>query len=126
MLEDQEGAINCKFGVIFAKEGQTSDVQMLANNDTSPEFEQFLTLLGTRIQLSEWGNYKGGLDTASESVKKLQQKTCFFLQQIPPAARVSTQHSPSTKSCTTCRHYYPTAATIYNKSNASGTLEMIL
>jgi hypothetical protein len=31
ILEDQEGGINCKFGVVYARAGQLSDVQMLAN-----------------------------------------------------------------------------------------------
>ncbi len=31
ILEDQEGGINCKFGVVYARAGQSSDVQMLAN-----------------------------------------------------------------------------------------------
>jgi hypothetical protein len=31
VLEDQEGCVNCKFGVIFALGNQTSDAQMLSN-----------------------------------------------------------------------------------------------
>ena len=31
VLEDQEGCINCKFGVVFALCDQTTDAQMLSN-----------------------------------------------------------------------------------------------
>lgn len=31
ILEDQEGGVNCKFGVIYALNFQTSDTQMLSN-----------------------------------------------------------------------------------------------
>lgn len=31
LLEEQEGSVNFKFGVLYAKPGQQSDDQMLAN-----------------------------------------------------------------------------------------------
>ena len=31
LLEEQEGSVNFKFGVIYAKEGQTTDDEMLSN-----------------------------------------------------------------------------------------------
>lgn len=31
LLEEQEGSVNFKFGVIYAKKGQTTDDEMLSN-----------------------------------------------------------------------------------------------
>jgi hypothetical protein len=33
VLEEQEGAVNFKFGVLYAQPGQTSDDQMLGNGE---------------------------------------------------------------------------------------------
>ncbi|KAA3680539.1 uncharacterized protein DEA37_0009883 [Paragonimus westermani] len=65
-LEEQEGSVNFKFGVIYCREGQTSDEQMYNNEHGSPEFDQFISLLGDRIRLKSWDHFKGGLDTKSE------------------------------------------------------------
>lgn len=41
----------------------------------SAEFEQFLDLLGDRIELEGWENFKGGLDTKSTHVGLLKNFT---------------------------------------------------
>ncbi|CAL8071143.1 unnamed protein product [Calicophoron daubneyi] len=64
-LEEQEGSVNFKFGVLYCKEGQTSDEQMYNNEHGSEEFSQFIELLGDRICLKSWDRFKGGLDTKS-------------------------------------------------------------
>lgn len=33
LLEEQEGSVNFKFGVVYAKEGQTTDDEMLSNGE---------------------------------------------------------------------------------------------
>ncbi|VDK51676.1 unnamed protein product, partial [Anisakis simplex] len=93
ILEDQEGGVNCKFGVVYSLGNQVSDTQMLSNAanfhsfDFHPpyhtmiydfisfctliaehgdeSFAQFVKLLGQRIELQDWGSYRGGLDTTS-------------------------------------------------------------
>lgn len=84
VLEDQEGCVNCKFGVIFALDNQISDAEMLSNGAQmrsegigdegaliaehgNDDFDRFLKLLGQRIELHGWGSYRGGLDTTSAS-----------------------------------------------------------
>ncbi|VDK62586.1 unnamed protein product [Gongylonema pulchrum] len=63
VLEDQEGGVNCKFGVIYALKTQHSDMQMFSNEHGDENFERFIKLLGQRIELQNWGSYRGGLDT---------------------------------------------------------------
>lgn len=57
---------NYKFGVLYAREGQTREEDMFANRESSVEFEEFLALLGERIALRGWSEYRGGLDVKAD------------------------------------------------------------
>ncbi|XP_041097071.1 rap1 GTPase-activating protein 2-like isoform X5 [Polyodon spathula] len=62
-----------KFGVVYQKSGQISEEELFGNNEESPAFEEFLNLLGDKIQLQEFKGFRGGLDvthgqTGAESV----------------------------------------------------------
>ncbi|ESP05020.1 hypothetical protein LOTGIDRAFT_109410, partial [Lottia gigantea] len=67
VLEEQEGSVNFKFGVIYAKEGQTSDDDFYSNETAPEEFDNFLCLLGDRVKLKGWDKFKGGLDIKSNT-----------------------------------------------------------
>ncbi|XP_031357939.1 GTPase-activating Rap/Ran-GAP domain-like protein 3 isoform X2 [Photinus pyralis] len=62
LLEEQEGSVNFKFGVIYMKQGQTTDDEILSNESGSQRFEEFLSLLGDTVRLKGWDKYRGGLD----------------------------------------------------------------
>lgn len=53
---------NFKFGVLYQKYGQTTEEELFSNNTTTPAFDEFLSLLGQRIQLKDHKGYRGGLD----------------------------------------------------------------
>ncbi len=53
-----------KVGVMYVRENQCSEETILANNDHSPQFEEFLTIIGEKVRL------KGGLPCA----KAIQSK----------------------------------------------------
>ncbi|XP_022903403.1 uncharacterized protein [Onthophagus taurus] len=55
-----------KVGVIYVKEGQYSEEEILDNNDNSLLFEEFLQILGERVRLKGFDKYKGGLDTVHD------------------------------------------------------------
>ncbi|VDN56741.1 unnamed protein product [Dracunculus medinensis] len=82
ILEDQEGGVNCKFGVIYALNFQTSDTQMLSNEHGDEDFEQFLKILGQRIELQDWGSYRGGLDVTTNSTGRESIYTVFAGHEI--------------------------------------------
>ncbi|XP_051973418.1 GTPase-activating Rap/Ran-GAP domain-like protein 3 isoform X3 [Xyrauchen texanus] len=63
VLEEQEGSVNFKFGVLYAKDGQLTDDEMFSNETGSVTFDKFLNLLGDTICLQGWAGYRGGLDT---------------------------------------------------------------
>ncbi|XP_061148931.1 GTPase-activating Rap/Ran-GAP domain-like protein 3 isoform X2 [Syngnathus typhle] len=67
VLEEQEGSVNFKFGVLFAKDGQLTDDEMFSNEMGSESFDKFLKLLGDSISLQGWAGYRGGLDTKNDT-----------------------------------------------------------
>ncbi|XP_041731250.1 rap1 GTPase-activating protein 2 isoform X7 [Coregonus clupeaformis] len=62
-----------KFGVIYQKFGQTSEEELFGNNEETPAFREFLSVLGDNIELNDFKGFRGGLDvshgqTGSESI----------------------------------------------------------
>ncbi|XP_053229901.1 GTPase-activating Rap/Ran-GAP domain-like protein 3 isoform X5 [Podarcis raffonei] len=67
VLEEQEGSVNFKFGVLYAKDGQLTDDEMFSNEAGSESFQRLLSLLGDTITLKGWTGYRGGLDTKNDT-----------------------------------------------------------
>ncbi|GAA6104004.1 rap1 GTPase-activating protein 2 [Tachysurus ichikawai] len=64
---------NFKFGVLYQKEGQLTEEEILSNNEESEEFKHFLSILGQTVKLRGFTGFRGGLDvshgqTGSEAV----------------------------------------------------------
>ncbi|XP_041123735.1 rap1 GTPase-activating protein 1 isoform X2 [Polyodon spathula] len=64
---------NFKFGVLYQREGQISEEEILGNCNETLEFLEFLSLLGETVPLKGFPGFRGGLDvsygqTGSESV----------------------------------------------------------
>ncbi|XP_020783713.2 rap1 GTPase-activating protein 2 isoform X2 [Boleophthalmus pectinirostris] len=64
---------NFKFGVLYQKDKQLTEEEILSNNEESDEFKEFLSILGETIQLQGFTGFRGGLDvchgqTGSEAV----------------------------------------------------------
>ncbi|KAK3855003.1 hypothetical protein Pcinc_038565 [Petrolisthes cinctipes] len=55
-----------KVGVVYVRENQCTEEEILDNNDTSPLFEEFLQILGDKVRLKGFDKYKGGLDTVHD------------------------------------------------------------
>ncbi|KAJ9597843.1 hypothetical protein L9F63_011338, partial [Diploptera punctata] len=54
---------NFKFGVLYQRYGQTTEEELFGNVQSSTALDEFLELLGQRIQLKDHKGYRGGLDT---------------------------------------------------------------
>ncbi|XP_015596714.1 rap1 GTPase-activating protein 1 isoform X4 [Cephus cinctus] len=52
-----------KFGVLHQRLGQVTEEQLFGNRQITPAFQEFLDLLGQRIDLKDHKGYRGGLDT---------------------------------------------------------------
>ncbi|KAK2844724.1 hypothetical protein Q5P01_011383 [Channa striata] len=53
---------NFKFGILYQKEGQFTEEDILSNSEESEEFKEFLSILGETIQLQGFAGFRGGLD----------------------------------------------------------------
>ncbi|XP_066594271.1 GTPase-activating Rap/Ran-GAP domain-like protein 3 isoform X2 [Prorops nasuta] len=82
LLEEQEGSVNFKFGVIYAREGQITDDEMLSNEKGSSGFERFLEILGERIRLKGWDKYRGGLDVKGDMTGKDSYYTVYAGHEV--------------------------------------------
>ncbi|XP_029409205.2 GTPase-activating Rap/Ran-GAP domain-like protein 3 isoform X2 [Bactrocera dorsalis] len=82
LLEEQEGSVNFKFGVVYMKPGQVCDDEMLSNQDASKDFESFLHILGERIRLKSWDRFRGGLDVKGDMTGKYSVYTLYEGHEI--------------------------------------------
>ena len=57
-----------KIGVLYSKAGQTTEEQMYNNEFGSPAFDEFLEVLGHKVDLLGFDkeNFRGGLDIRSK------------------------------------------------------------
>ncbi|XP_052567253.1 GTPase-activating Rap/Ran-GAP domain-like protein 3 isoform X2 [Culex pipiens pallens] len=82
LLEEQEGSVNFKFGVVYMKAGQKMDDEMLSNEDGSADFDEFMALLGEKIRLKDWERYRGGLDVKGDMTGKYSVYTLYEGHEI--------------------------------------------
>ncbi|XP_042205762.1 GTPase-activating Rap/Ran-GAP domain-like protein 3 isoform X2 [Homarus americanus] len=82
LLEEQEGSVNFKFGILYMKTGQTSDDEILSNEGGSRQFDKFLGLLGERVRLRGWDKFRGGLDVKGDMTGKHSVYTIYEGHEI--------------------------------------------
>ncbi|KAG7237591.1 hypothetical protein INR49_032037 [Caranx melampygus] len=73
---------NFKFGVLYQKEGQLTEEDILSNNDESDEFKEFLSILGETIQLQGFTGFRGGLDVCHGQTGSEALYTSFHGREI--------------------------------------------
>uniref|UniRef100_A0A913I4Q0 Rap-GAP domain-containing protein n=1 Tax=Strongyloides stercoralis TaxID=6248 RepID=A0A913I4Q0_STRER len=64
---------NYKFGIIYQKFAQSTEEELFGNASVDESFNEFLSILGERVQLKGFEGYRGGLDihhgqTGDESI----------------------------------------------------------
>lgn len=82
VLEEQEGSVNFKFGVLAALSGQTTDDEMFSNEFGTPAFEEFYKTLGDVTPLKGFTGYRGGLDNSNGSTGDYCVHTVEFGKEI--------------------------------------------
>ncbi|XP_055846645.1 GTPase-activating Rap/Ran-GAP domain-like protein 3 isoform X2 [Episyrphus balteatus] len=82
LLEEQEGSVNFKFGVVYMRQGQECDDEMLSNEESSQDFEDFLDVLGERVRLKGWDRFRGGLDVKGDMTGKYSVYTLYEGHEI--------------------------------------------
>ncbi|XP_045546003.1 signal-induced proliferation-associated protein 1 isoform X5 [Salmo salar] len=66
-LDEQGLNFQRKVGVMYCRAGQSSEEDMYNNESSGPAFEEFLDLLGERVNLKGWEKYRAQLDTKTDS-----------------------------------------------------------
>ena len=61
-LEEKLIISGAKFGFLYCAPGQTTEDEMLSNQVASPQFEEFLSILGRKVDLATHTGYRGDLD----------------------------------------------------------------
>uniref|UniRef100_T1J194 Rap-GAP domain-containing protein n=1 Tax=Strigamia maritima TaxID=126957 RepID=T1J194_STRMM len=82
LLEEQEGSVNFKFGILYVHGGQTVDDEMYSNENGSVEFDKFINLLGDRVKLKGWDKYRGGLDVKGDMTGQYSTYTIYEGHEI--------------------------------------------
>ncbi|KAI8890564.1 hypothetical protein K501DRAFT_168533, partial [Backusella circina FSU 941] len=77
-----------KFGVLLVKEGQTREEEWFSNQHDSEPFDNFLNIIGHRVNLKGYTGWTGGLDTRSGDSGEYTFVNVW--NQIPLAYHVST------------------------------------
>lgn len=68
MKLDEQGLMNnYKVGILYCRAGQSSEEDMYNNEDSGPAFVEFLETIGKQVRLKGFENYKGGLDSKTDS-----------------------------------------------------------
>ncbi|XP_054270708.1 GTPase-activating Rap/Ran-GAP domain-like protein 3 isoform X2 [Macrosteles quadrilineatus] len=82
LLEEQEGSVNFKFGVLYTKPAQVCDDEMFSNETGSEEFDRFIRLLGDKVRLKGWDKYRGGLDVKGDMTGRHSVYTIYEGHEI--------------------------------------------
>ncbi|EJD74531.1 Rapgap1 [Loa loa] len=69
-----------KFGVIYQRFGQTTEEELFGNAVYSNAFDEFLNIIGERIELRDFKGYRGGLDT-QHGQTGIESVYCQFRQR---------------------------------------------
>ncbi|XP_049698443.2 GTPase-activating Rap/Ran-GAP domain-like protein 3 isoform X1 [Helicoverpa armigera] len=98
LLEEQEGSVNFKIGVMLMKPGQKTDDEMLSNEKGDEKWDRFISLLGDKIRLRGWNRFRGGLDvkgdmTGSHSIYTMHQghEIMFHVSTMLPFSKDNKQ-----------------------------------
>ncbi|NXX97613.1 GARL3 protein, partial [Centropus bengalensis] len=130
VLEEQEGSVNFKFGVLYAKDGQLTDDEMFSNETGSESFQRFLHLLGDTITLKGWTGYRGGLDTKNDttgtsSIYTVERKRHIGNDIVTIVFQEGEESSPAFKPSMIRSHFTHIFALVrYNKQNDSYRLKI--
>lgn len=61
-MDEKQLNNNYKFGVLYAKRGQKTELEFFSNTGAPEAFVKFLDLMADRVTLKGWKKYRAGLD----------------------------------------------------------------
>uniref|UniRef100_T1GKC2 Rap-GAP domain-containing protein n=1 Tax=Megaselia scalaris TaxID=36166 RepID=T1GKC2_MEGSC len=81
-LDEQAITNKYKVGILYCKKGQSTEEEMYNNEQAGPEFMEFLEIIGKKVRLKGFENYKGGLDTKTDSTGLYSLYTSYENNEI--------------------------------------------
>ena len=66
-LDEQVLTTTYKVGVLYCRDGQSTEEEMYNNEHSSPAFDEFLTVLGEMVRLKGFAKYRAGLDNKTDT-----------------------------------------------------------
>ncbi|KAI1295391.1 Signal-induced proliferation-associated 1-like protein 2 [Halotydeus destructor] len=66
-LDEQVLTRTYKVGVLYCKNGQSTEEEMYNNEHSSPAFDEFLSCLGEKVRLKGFDKYRAGLDSKTDT-----------------------------------------------------------
>ncbi|KAK0149704.1 Rap1 GTPase-activating protein 1 [Merluccius polli] len=81
-FDEHRVSSNFKFGILFQKEGQITEEDILSNTEESEEFQEFLSILGETVQLQGFTGFRGGLDVSHGQTGDDAVITSFHGRQV--------------------------------------------
>ena len=66
-LDEKAEQVHLKVGVLLCRAGQSTEEEMYNNEHSSDLFDNFLKIIGTKIELTGWKGFRAGLDVRSAS-----------------------------------------------------------
>ncbi|XP_046884738.1 rap1 GTPase-activating protein 1 isoform X1 [Hypomesus transpacificus] len=73
---------NFKFGILYQKEGQLTEQDILSNNEESEEFQDFISVLGETVKLQGFTGFRGGLDVSHDQTGSHTVFTSFHGREV--------------------------------------------
>jgi len=93
-FEDRQLIRNYKFGLLYCAEGQTDEEQMFSNLAGSADWEEFLNVLGDRVDLLSWPHYRAGLDVKTGTTGKQSVHTRYRSYEVMFHVSTLLPHDP--------------------------------
>ncbi|KTF84145.1 hypothetical protein cypCar_00028085, partial [Cyprinus carpio] len=82
VFDEHRVSPNFKFGVLYQREGQLTEEDILSNNEESEEFLEFLSILGQAVKLQGFTGFRGGLDVSHGQTGNEAVFTSFHGREI--------------------------------------------
>ena len=97
-LDEKAEQIQLKVGVLLCRAGQSTEEEMYNNEHSSELFDNFLKIIGTKINLAGWLGFRAGLDirggsTGTHSVHTVHRETeiMFHVSTMLPFSKANRQ-----------------------------------
>jgi hypothetical protein len=81
-FENNEISTEYKFGLLYVKDGQTTENEYYGNTQLSEDYHEFLNFVGETVTLKGWDKYDGELDTRNNTTGTQSLYTSWYDYEV--------------------------------------------